>query len=136
MKNLIISAEKAREILSDSGFPIGTDRLKNGVIQDVFRPPIGFATRCDKKDGKDHYALIKCSIVVNKKHEDYDKYVGSITEKSSLIKDAINSEVSNFTIEEMKSNPEDVQQAILERLQKLFNSRFIVKVTFDNIVYQ
>ena len=54
----------------------------------------------------------------------------------SLIKDAINSEVSNFTIEEMKSNPEDVQQAILERLQKLFNSRFIVKVTFDNIVYQ
>lgn len=88
------------------------------------------------EDGKDHYALIKCSIVVNKKHEDYDKYVGSITEKSSLIKDAINSEVSNFTIEEMKSNPEDVQQAILERLQKLFNSRFIVKVTFDNIVYQ
>lgn len=80
--------------------------------------------------------MIKCSIVVNKKHEDYDKYVGSITEKSSLIKDAINSEVSNFTIEEMKSNPEDVQQAILERLQKLFNSRFIVKVTFDNIVYQ
>ena len=81
-------------------------------------------------------AFIKCSIVVNKKHEDYDQYVGSITEKSSLIKDAINSEVSNFTIEEMKSNPEDVQQAILERLQKLFNSRFIVKVTFDNIVYQ
>ena len=57
MKNLIISAEKAREILSDSGFPIGTDRVKNGVIQDVFRPPIGFATRCDKKDGKDHYEI-------------------------------------------------------------------------------
>ena len=56
-----------------------------------------------------------------------DKYVGSITEKSSLIKDAINSEVSSFTIEEVKSNPEDVQQAILERLQKLFNSRFIVE---------
>ena len=57
MENLIISAEKAREILSNAGFPIGTDRLKKGIIQDIFRPPIGFATEYDKKDGKQHFEI-------------------------------------------------------------------------------
>lgn len=87
-------------------------------------------------DGKDHYVMLKAAIIVNNTHDDYDKYVSSITEKSSLINDAINSEIGSFTIDEIKENPEAVQEAVLERLQKLFNSRFIVKVAFKEIVYQ
>ncbi len=88
------------------------------------------------EDGKDHFAIIQVAIITNKKHEDYKSLVGSITEKSSLVKDAIIAEVSDFSIEELKAHPEDVQQKILDSLQRLFNSRFIVKVSFESIVYQ
>lgn len=88
------------------------------------------------EDGKDHYCTVEVAVIANNQHEDYDKYVTSITEKESLVKDAINSEISSFTVEEFKSNPEAVQDAVCERLQKLFNSRFIVKVAFKKMVYQ
>ena len=88
------------------------------------------------EDGKDHYCTVEVAVIVNNKHDDYDKYVSSITEKQSLVKDAINSEISSFTIDEFKSNPEVVQDAVCGRLQKLFNSHFIVKVAFKKLVYQ
>lgn len=88
------------------------------------------------EDGEDHYAIVQVAVIVNNTHEDYEKYATSITKKSSLVKDAIITEISGFTIEDMKENPEAVQAAILDSLQSLFNSRFIVKVAFKEIVYQ
>ena len=88
------------------------------------------------EDGEEHFAIVQVAVIANKTHEDYKKYVSSITEKESLVKDAVNSEISGFTIEEFMSNPEDVQDAVCKRLQELFNSRFIVKVAFKELVYQ
>lgn len=88
------------------------------------------------EDSGAHFAVLQVSIVVNTEHEDYEKYAESITTKESLIKDAINSVVSSFTVEEMQNNPEGVQKAVLERLQKLFDSDFIVKVAFDKKLFQ
>lgn len=88
------------------------------------------------EDGKDHYAVVSVSIVVNKEHDDYKKYVESITTKESLIKDAINSVISGFSINEMESSQSQLQAAILSRLQDLFDSDFIVKVAFRDMVFQ
>lgn len=87
-------------------------------------------------DNKDHYVIVQVAVIVNNKHEDYKKYVGSITEKSSLVKDTVISEFSEFTYEDIKDDQEEIKQAILEDLQKLFNSRFIVKVAFKSITFQ
>lgn len=114
----------------------GVEALK---IEDLDEIPIEDEMTIPLKssgDGEDHYAIVQVAIICNKKNEDYSKYVGSITEKQSLVKDAINSEISSFTIEECQNHTEDVQNAVCERLQELFNSRFIVKVAFKEMVYQ
>lgn len=87
-------------------------------------------------DGKEHYAVVAVSIVVDKEHNDYKKYVESITTKESLIKDAINNVISGFTINEMESNQTQVQTAVLTKIQDLFDSEFIVKVAFRDMVFQ
>jgi len=116
------------------------DGSESFKIEDMEEIPIGEEEMIiplkSGEDEKDHYCTVEVAVIANNKHEDYDKYVKSITEKESLVKDAINSEISEFTIEEFKSNPEAVQDAVCERLQKLFNSRFIVKVAFKKLVYQ
>lgn len=88
------------------------------------------------EDGKEHFAVVSVSIVVDNKNKDYKKYKDSITEKESLIKDAINSEIGGFTIEELEANSNEVQNAVLLRLQKLFDSDFIVKVAFRDILFK
>lgn len=87
-------------------------------------------------DDGDHYAMLTLTIVVNNKHEDYKKYVDSITTKESLIKDAARNVISGFSKEDFESNPEAVQEAVLKELQDLFDSDFIVKVAFGGLVFQ
>lgn len=87
-------------------------------------------------DNTKHYGAISLAIVVDNKHEDYATYSESITTKSTLIKDAVTDVISSFTVEEIQSNKDGVQQAILERLQKLFDSDFIVRIAYKKWLFQ
>lgn len=87
-------------------------------------------------DETDHYAVVSVSLVADNQHEDYEKYVESITAKESLIKDSVRNVIGSFTVEELNNNPEGVQKAVLEQLQKLFDSDFIVKVAFKKLLFQ
>lgn len=87
-------------------------------------------------DGKDHYAVISVSLSLNKGNEDYDTYQPTLAAKQSLIKNAINTVVSQYTYDEVKEDQQQVQDAILEELQKLFESDFIVSVGFSSATYQ
>lgn len=107
------------------------DQIETFDIEDSLTIPLKKG-----QDGKDHYAVVAVSIVVDKKHDDYKKYVESITSKESLIKDAINSVISGFSINEMESGQSQVQEAVLLKIQDLFDSEFIVKVAFRDMVFQ
>lgn len=114
---------------SDEQFKI--EQLETFDIKDKLTIPLKKG-----EDSKEHFAVVSVSIVVDNKNKDYKKYKDSITEKESLIKDAINSEIGSFTIEELEANSNEVQNAVLLRLQKLFDSDFIVKVAFRDILFQ
>lgn len=89
------------------------------------------------EDGKDHWAVISFALAVDTKHKDYKKYgIEAITEKQGLIKDEMNKIVANHTMEELRDNAAGVQGEILKKLQKMFDSDYIVSVAFDTINYQ
>lgn len=108
------------------------DQLETYDIEEELTVPL----KKEDGDSSDHYAVVTVSIVVDNKNEDYDKYVEDITTKESLIKDTVRNAIGNFTLEELQNNPEGVQKTVLDKLQKLFDSDFIVKVAFKKLLYQ
>lgn len=87
-------------------------------------------------DGNNHYAVIKVSIAMNTKHEDYATYGETIEEKESLMKNVIIDVVGKYTMTEGQENQEDMKNEILAELQDLFGSRFITQVIFSDIKFQ
>ncbi len=87
-------------------------------------------------DGKDHYYMVNVSLYMNSKHEDYEAYNATVSSNISLFKSIIIDVIGNHTLDEAQSNPEGMRQEILTRIQSEYNSTFIYKVTFSNIMYQ
>ena len=107
------------------------DQLETYDIEEELTIPLA------KGEGEqEHYAVVSVSIVVDNKNADYEKYVESITSKESLIKDSVRNVIGNFTVDELSVNPEGVQKAVLQDLQELFDSDFIVKVAFKKLLFQ
>ena len=90
-----------------------------------------------KNEGENKsYAVISVSLAVDKKNKGYKKGVEYIAANEDIIKDEIIKIVSSHTIDEMRNSQEDVQDEILRRLRKLFDSDFIVSVAFPTYTYE
>ena len=87
-------------------------------------------------DGKDHYFLVDVSLCLNTKHEDYATYGTTVSSNTSLFKDIIISVIRSYTLEEAETNTEAIKEEILKEIQELYDSTFIYKVTFSNVMYQ
>ena len=88
-------------------------------------------------DGKPHMALVKASVSLNKKAEDYTKVKGLMEQFDDKIQEIINDEVSKLTYEEYIPNKDIVKDVILNKLQtEVFNSECIVGITFSKWVSQ
>ena len=87
-------------------------------------------------DGKDHYAVLTVSLSLIKGDPDYETYQPTLDTKQSLIKNEINTIVAEYTYDQIRDNQQQVQDAILKDLQKLFDSDFIVSVGFSSATYQ
>lgn len=89
-------------------------------------------------DGEDHFAVVSVYLSLNKEHEDYDKYGATMDSKASIIKNAVISSISAHTKEEMndQSVQDEVVEEILESLQMLYDSDFIVSVGFTSLLLQ
>lgn len=86
-------------------------------------------------EGKDYYCLVDVSLYMNKKHEDYDAYSTYVPSNLSLFKSIIIEVIGTYTIEEVQSNPQAIQDEILRRIQEKFGSTFIYSVSFSKIMY-
>lgn len=92
----------------------------------------------EEGDTKDHFAVVSMSLSINKKHEDYKTYGADVVNKEDLIKSEIISVISGYTMTEARlpEVQEKMCEEILERVQNLYGSTFIYKVSFSNIVIQ
>ena len=92
---------------------------------------------CKKgEDGKDHYYIANVSLSMNTKDKGYKKYYETIGTKESLIESEIFEVFSNYTLDEVVADTEGIKEEILGRIQKMFDSEFIYKVSFSGTLYQ
>lgn len=87
-------------------------------------------------DAKDHYAVVSVSLSMNTKSAGYKTYGAEMDSRASLIKGEIVDAFRSYTIEELKADENVVTEDILKRLQKMFDSDFIYKVSFRGVMYQ
>ena len=75
---------------------------------------------------------------MNSKDEDYKTYGGeAVAQRESMIKNEINDAIGSYTYEEAQAlGNAGLQDAVLEKIQSMYNSRFIYKVGFRNIMVQ
>ena len=93
----------------------------------------------DSGDGNLHYAVLGISLSLDSTNEDYATYgegTGNLDAQDNLICDTIKTVVASHTIEDMRTNEDQVKEEILEALQTLFKSSFIVRVNFSSATYQ
>lgn len=84
------------------------------------------------EDGKDHYYITNVALSMNKKDKGYKKYQETLAEKESIIESEIFEVFRNYTLDEVLEDTDAIKAEILERIQKMFDSEFIYKVSFSN----
>ena len=88
------------------------------------------------KSDKTVYIVFDISLLMDKNHEDYAEFSGSISSYDSMITDAISAVVSSYTEEECRAAfTTDIRNEILNSIQTLFKSKFIYGITLSNIKY-
>lgn len=87
-------------------------------------------------DGKTHYAKITASLSINNADEDYKTLNPKVETMESKIVSIIKTNVSKYNNEELTSpeTKEAIRAQVLEEVQSLFNSKFIVEVIVDYLI--
>lgn len=84
------------------------------------------------KDGK--YAIVSVALSVNKESERYkNNTTESLTEQEAVIKNMISQTIRQYTKEELLNETDAIQNEILKELQKMFESDFVVNVSFPDL---
>ncbi|MDE6214424.1 MAG: flagellar basal body-associated FliL family protein [Lachnospiraceae bacterium] len=88
-------------------------------------------------EDKDHYCVVSITLSINTKAEGYKEYgsAESLAATEGLIKDEVNGVFAQYTLEEARDNQEQIKKEILERVQRMFDSRFIYNVSFSDIMF-
>ncbi len=94
----------------------------------------------DNGDGKDHVAVVKVTVTMNKTSEKYATF-GPDSESGGnyddIYKSYIIQEISKYTIDDLKSNNTLGQDEIRDDLNGYFgDSSFILSVNYAEIMYQ
>lgn len=87
-------------------------------------------------DGKDHYAMCSVSFSINTQHEDYKTYQPMLAAKESKIKSEIIEVVGQYTKEEAQADVHGIENAILSKVQEMFDSNFVYEAYFRDIKFQ
>lgn len=145
---ILPQTKKSNELINQVCSAINLE-LQSGEVSDVSQVPVDqLATYSlpnefmvnlkDNGDGKQHIAQLSVSVYMDKENKDYKTYgtEEKLAEHQTLIENEINQTVNEYTIEDMTNNQQGVQDEITRRLQKLYNSDFIVGVGFTKITCQ
>lgn len=84
------------------------------------------------EDGVAHYAVGNVSLSLNMKHEDYKTYnETTLATSEGIIKDIIFSVLGGYTVDEARSNSEQIKAEMLGKLREKFGSEVIYGVSFN-----
>ena len=83
------------------------------------------------EDGSDHYAVGSVSLSLDTKNKDYKNYSETMSDMDGIIKDIVFAVMGNYTVDEARSNSEQIKSEILVRLQERFDSTFIYSVSYN-----
>jgi len=86
-------------------------------------------------DDKDHYCIVSVTLSINTKADGYKDYGSDLTSQEGLIRDEINNVFSQYTVEEARDNQNVIKKEILDRIQQMFDSKFIYNVSFGDIMF-
>lgn len=93
-----------------------------------------------EEDGTQHYCLTTVSLSINKGKikgdKGYKKFGSDLSAQENLIKSEINTVFGKYTLAEARDNQEMLQDEILEKVQEMFDSKFIFDVSFSDTMYQ
>ncbi len=91
-------------------------------------------------DGESHYALIAVTLSINTADDDYETKQPLLSTNDDAMKDIIIKTVQSYTYEEWSDDQatvqDEMQDTILEELQDMYDSDFIVAVSFASITVQ
>ena len=87
-------------------------------------------------DGNTHWCLLGVTLSMNMKDKDYSTYGEDLDSRRSLIISEINNVISQRTMDEAKESNHIFEDEILEKIQTMFDSKFIYKVTITSAIYQ
>ncbi len=87
-------------------------------------------------DGRDCVIVLNVSLLMNKEHKDYATYSATLAEKESLFTSTIIRILSSYTMDEVRANTDLIREEILQAIQDMYQSDFIIDVNFSDIKYQ
>ncbi len=85
-------------------------------------------------DSESHYAVLKVSISMNSKNEEYTTLSEKVAENELAIKEIVSDEFGKYTKDEVKPNKDIIKDQIIIRLQEYFKSDFIINVSFGDLI--
>lgn len=107
-------------------------------IADKLTIPLRVESEESGGDGKQHFLVVSVSLAMNIKDKDYETFgtEEAMKTKEGMIKGEITDAISGYTLTDVQKDGEAVRTDILDRLQKMFDSKFIYKVTFRDFIPQ
>lgn len=107
-------------------------------IADKLTVPLRVESKENGGDGGQHFLVVSVSLAMNIKDEGYEVYgtAESMAAKEGMIKGEITDVISGYTLTEVQRDSDAVRAEILSRLQAMFDSKFIYKVTFRDFIPQ
>jgi flagellar FliL protein len=88
-----------------------------------------------KSDNEDHYAVLYLSLSLNKTHDDYLELQPLIKQYENNMKEIVSDEFAKYTIDEARAIKDNIRDQVTIRIQELFQSDFVINVSFGNILY-
>ena len=84
-----------------------------------------------------HYAVAVVSLSINKEDDDYETLQPLVPEREKLVQELIGETFMEHSYDDIRDdNGQAVKDEMLEKVQELFDSDFIVAVTISNVQYQ
>lgn len=82
-------------------------------------------------DGKSHFALVRITLTLNSKAEDYETLSTKLEGNESRIIEIVEEEFAKYTYEEIGDYKDVIKESALEKIQNLFGSRCIIGVVLN-----
>ncbi|MBQ9700314.1 MAG: flagellar basal body-associated FliL family protein [Lachnospiraceae bacterium] len=89
------------------------------------------------KNGNKGYAKFQITLVLDKTHEDFNKYEPNLATYESQMRTVVNQVLDDYTADEFSANKDQIAVSVRNALRDMFDeSEFIYSVGFSDLIIQ